>query len=70
VKKCGESVSIFVSKKKVGDPLPFPPPPPYNKSPYNFPKILLKSRVNRPITDHLPMTEHLFISSSYELHSE
>jgi hypothetical protein len=29
-----------------------------------------EARIDRPITDHLPMTKHLFISSSSVLHFE
>ncbi len=36
----------------------------------NRKELWLWYRVNWPITDHMPMTEHLFISSSYVLHFE
>jgi hypothetical protein len=37
-------------------------------SPWGFALHALRFRVNQSITNHLPMTEHLFISSSYVLH--
>jgi len=54
-------------------PPPPPPPPPSGLegfSYWNWNRIRFRTRVNRPITDRLPMTEHFGRSFSILLHFE